>query len=120
MLAGSGYWEEVLLFMNGQTSGLLDPIFEKDVSFYLFRLPLLDGTNNILSILILAGIILTALNYILRGGITYIEGLITIDKRVQRHLAILVSLWIINLSVKFYLDRYALLFNEHGVLYGAS
>ncbi len=120
VIAAGGYWKEVLLFMGAQPAGLADPVFSRDVSFYLFRLPLIDSTNTFLSILLLTGIVFTALNYILRGGITYIEGLITIDRRVKRHLALLVSIWIVNLALKFYLDRYALLFNEHGVLYGAS
>ncbi|VAX31301.1 UPF0182 protein AF1421 [hydrothermal vent metagenome] len=120
VIAAGGYWKEVLLFMGAQPAGLADPVFSRDVSFYLFRLPLIDSMNTFLSILLLTGIVFTALNYILRGGITYIEGLITIDRRVKRHLALLVSIWIVNLALKFYLDRYALLFNEHGVLYGAS
>jgi len=120
VIAAGGYWKEVLLFMGAQPAGLADPVFSRDISFYLFRLPLIDSINSFLSILLLTGIVFTALNYILRGGITYIEGLITIDRRVKRHLALLVSIWIVNLALKFYLDRYALLFNEHGVLYGAS
>ncbi len=120
MLAGSGQWEEVLLFMNGRSAGLTDPLFGRDVSFYIFTLPLLNAANGMLSILILASLTLTALNYALRGGVTYIEGLITIDRRVRTHLALLLSLWIVNLSVNFFLDRYDLLFNDHGVLYGAS
>ncbi len=120
VIAAGGYWKEVLLFMGAQPAGLADPVFSRDISFYLFRLPLIDSINSFLSILLLTGLVFTALNYILRGGITYIEGLITIDRRVKRHLALLVSIWIVNLALKFYLDRYALLFNEHGVLYGAS
>lgn len=120
VIAAGGYWKEVLLFMGAQPAGLADPVFSRDVSFYLFRLPLIGSINSFLSILLLTGIVFTALNYILRGGITYIEGLITIDRRVKRHLSLLVSIWIVNLALKFYLDRYALLFNEHGVLYGAS
>ncbi len=119
-IAAGGYWKEVLLFVGAQSAGLADPVFNRDISFYLFRLPLIDSINGFLGILLLTGIVFTALNYILRGGITYIEGLITIDRRVKRHLALLLSIWIVNLAIKFYLDRYALLLNEHGVLYGAS
>jgi len=118
--AAAGYWEEVLLFMGAQPAGMQDPVFNRDISFYLFRLPLIDSLNGFAGVLLLTGAAFTALNYMLRGGITYIEGLITVDRRVKRHLALLVSLWIVNLAVKFHLDRYALLFNEHGVLYGAS
>ncbi len=120
VLAGAGYWEEVLLFAGGQSTGLSDPVFNRDVSFYLFRLPLIDSVNNFMSLLISVSLLLAAGNYILRGGITYVEGLVTVDRRVRRHLSLLVSLWIVNLSIKFFLDRYDLLFSDHGLLYGAS
>jgi hypothetical protein len=119
-LAGGAYWEEALLFLNSQTAGIADPLLGKDISFYFFRLPLLESVNRGLFILTLAAFTVTALNYFLRGGITYIEGLLTIDRSVKRHLTFLVCLLIVNISFKFYLDRYGLLFNEHNILYGAS
>ena len=37
--AAQGQWETVLKFQNGQPFGVADPIFGKDVSFYMFSLP---------------------------------------------------------------------------------
>jgi uncharacterized membrane protein (UPF0182 family) len=34
-----GNWETVLKFQNGQAFGISDPVFYKDISFYLFSLP---------------------------------------------------------------------------------
>ena len=33
-------WEEALLFLFGGKSGATDPLFGKDISFYLFSLPI--------------------------------------------------------------------------------
>ena len=34
-------WEKFLLYFNGTKAGLTDPIFGKDIGFYMFSLPLL-------------------------------------------------------------------------------
>jgi len=35
-------WEKALLFLYSRSSGTLDPLFGKDISFYLFSLPIYD------------------------------------------------------------------------------
>ncbi len=117
---GMQYWEELLLFLNSSPAGIADPLFNKDVSFYLFVYPFVDRINAILTVLLLTSFFLTGLNYFLRGGISLIEGLVTVDARAKKHLAFLISLFLLTLSLNFFLDRYALLTSEHGVLFGAS
>ncbi len=119
-IAGSRFWEELLLYLNSEISGLKDPIFDIDVSFYIFKLPLLEALLGTFSFCIFIILILILLNYLLRGGVTYIEGLISIDRRVKRHIASLISVLILCIGAKFYLDRYKLLFSDHGILFGAS
>lgn len=119
-LAGTGFWKEAVLFLNSKPAGIADPIFGKDISFYLFTYPFVGIINQAMGQVLIMGALFTALIYFFRGGISYFEGILTIDARTKRHLGILVSLFIVNLAFTFYLDRYALLFREHGVLYGAS
>jgi len=119
-LIGTGFWEDALLFLNSQKAGISDPIFGKDISWYLFIYPFLDIINGGISQLLLLSTIITGLNYFFRGGVSFIEGLVSIDVRVKRHLGILISLILLNLAFKFYLDRFGLLTNDHGVLFGAS
>ena len=118
--SGIQYWEDILLFLNGQPAAVADPLFNKDISFYLFVYPFVDQLTSIFSVLLILSFFVTALNYFFRGGVTFIEGLINVDPRVKRHLGLLVALFLLTLSLNFFLDRYALLTNEHGVLYGAS
>ncbi len=117
---GMGYWEQALLFLNRTPAGLLDPVFGKDVSFYLFTYPFLDSLNGILRILIIVSAVLIIPIYLVRGGIVIIGRLFSVEPGVRRHLSALVSLFLISLSLNFFLDRYGLLTTEHGVLYGAS
>ncbi|HHN66318.1 MAG TPA: UPF0182 family protein [Nitrospirae bacterium] len=119
-LNGSRYWNEILLFTNSIKAGINDPVFGRDISFYIFRYPLLNSLNRVGSLFIFILIITTVANYALRGGITYIEGLFSIDRRVRLHTTLLISLLILNIAFRFYLDRFDLLFSRHEILYGAS
>src|SRR5450759_4774289 len=39
----SAWWLTILKGMNGVALGVRDPLFDRDISFYLFRLPLISG-----------------------------------------------------------------------------
>lgn len=49
-------WEQALLFFFGDASGILDPIYQNDVSFYLFSYPIFDLIQQ--ELLISAGTVL--------------------------------------------------------------
>ena len=117
---GEQYWEQALLFLNSMPAHLADPIFGKDISFYLFTYPFIDEVNTIVRSLIVITALLTVPVYFVRGGIVLMGNLFTVEPGVKRHLAVLVSLFLLSLSFSFVLDRYGLLTSEHGVLYGAS
>ncbi len=117
---GAQYWEQALLFLNSIPANLADPLFGKDISFYLFTYPFIDEVNTVLRSLIVIAALLTVPVYFVRGGIVLMGSLFTVEPGVKRHLAILVSLFLLSLSFSFVLDRYGLLTTEHGVLYGAS
>jgi len=117
---GTHFWEQVLLFLNSTASGIADPLFHKDVSFYLFTFPLIDETNTVFrSLIVLTALLVLAL-YVVRGSIALSGARIIIETPARRHLSVLVSLYLLSLALGFYLDRFGLLFSEHGVLYGAS
>src|SRR5574341_9088 len=117
---GARHWEQALLFLNSVPAGLVDPLFGKDISFFLFSYPFIDAVNTMARGLIVIAALLTATVYLLRGGIVFVGRFRIVEAAVQRHLAVLVSLFLLSLSLGFVLDRYGLLLTEHGVLYGAS
>ncbi len=117
---GMQFWERSLLFLNAPHAGIADPLFGKDISFYLFRYPFLDKLNTALRGLITLAVLLTAAVYLLRGGVQIGDRRIALDPFAKRHIAVLLSLFLLSLAAGYYLDRYGLLLTEHGVLYGAS
>jgi uncharacterized membrane protein (UPF0182 family) len=117
---GTQYWEQALLFLNSTPSGIVDPLFGRDISFYLFQYPFIDAMNTMVrGLLVIAAILATAV-YLLRGGVVLSGRFFSADPFMKRHLGVLVSLFLLSLGFGFALDRFGLLTTEHGVLYGAS
>lgn len=56
-------WFQILVFFNRVPYGLRDPIFEKDLGFYLFQLPLYNQIISSLFGIILALVMLTVIFY---------------------------------------------------------
>lgn len=56
-------WFEILKFSNSTDFNIADPIFNMDISFYVFKLELITNVNQILIGVIIAFVILTVLFY---------------------------------------------------------
>ena len=117
---GSSVWNEFLLFQNRMNVGFSDPVFGKDIGFYLFNIPWFESIKNFISFIIFITTFIVSFNYILRGGIIVQEKNISADKRVKIHVGILAGSFIINIAFGFYLDQFQLLFSPHGIIFGAA
>jgi uncharacterized protein len=123
-------WEVMLKFLQATEFNRLDPIYQKDLGFYLFRLPLLDNLENWWLTLLIAGLILAVLVYVFKGIILFdwrwksfiIEDkwqkLIT--KPIKIHLSLLLAAIALDIAFDFWLERYELLFFPQGVVWGAA
>ncbi|MGD8353787.1 MAG: UPF0182 family protein, partial [Pseudomonadota bacterium] len=114
-------WERILLFIWGGSFGMVDPVYSREIGFYVFRLPLLQAVQSALLWLFLLTFIVVTAGYALAGLIPWRRGEIP-DRTLQpvRHLSILLLLVVTLLGWKFYLDRFDLLFSSGGVVYGAG
>ncbi|HOF05176.1 MAG TPA: UPF0182 family protein [Syntrophales bacterium] len=117
---GASLWSEVLMFANAVPAGQSDPVFGKDIGFYLFKYPFFESLKQFVDFTIVLSAILAGIVYFLGGGILLNQRQIMIDPRVKRHLGILVGLLIINMGPGFYLESLKMLYAEHGVIFGAS
>jgi len=117
---GTQYWDQALLFLNSTPTGVADPLFGRDISFFLFQYPFIDAMNTMVQSLLVIAAILVATVYVLRGGLVISNRFISAAPSMKRHLGVLISLFFLSLAFGFVLDRFGLLYSEHGVLYGAS
>jgi uncharacterized membrane protein (UPF0182 family) len=114
-------WETVLKYWHPTSFGSQDPIFHRDISFYLFQLPLYEGIRLWLLGMIMAAIALAALVYLLKGMIASSDRTgVQVIGNAKAHLSLLLGAIFLLVAWGFWLDRYQLLYSSGKVLFGAS
>jgi uncharacterized protein len=117
----SAWWLTFLKGMNGVALGTRDTLFNRDISFYLFRLPLISGVLSTLITLTLLSLVATAAMYWLRNDITLPPRRASAKPRAARHLGGLLALLFVLMAIRLWIvDTSSLLFSTTGPLVGAS
>ncbi len=120
-LSASASWERLLLWANRSSFNSVDPIFGRDVGFYVFSLPFLSGVIALLSTLVLLCLVLVIPVYSLRGDIVALPKRLRIEPSAGRHLSILLAAFFILMALSlWFVDIPRLLFSSTGPLIGAS
>ncbi len=113
-------WETFLKFSHATNFGISDPIFSKDVGFYIFKLPLykfIQGWYLYLIFLVFSGV---ALSYYFDQSISLLENRFYIYPKAKFHLAILGGFFFLGIAWVYRLKLYGMLYSTRGVAYGAS
>ena len=117
----STWWLTLLKGFNGVPLGSADPVFGRDISFYLFRLPVISGVLSTLITLTFLSLVATLVMYWLRSDITLPPRRATAKPRAARHLAVLLAFWFVLLGVRHWIVGTSnLLYSTTGPLVGAS
>jgi len=129
-LVAAGNWQEILKYISSTAFGTADPIFGKDISFYLFSLPVFQTGLGLIKFLILLALAGSAIIYFLRGSLHF-SGLSTqtgmqslkrlqIDHAARIHLGILLAIFLSFIAAGVYLSRFELLTSQSGLVFGAT
>lgn len=119
-LIAAGNWTIILRFFYPSDFDLLDPQFQKNVSFYIFRFPLWHLLESWLIGLSCCTLLSCALFYLLSGN-SLTEGRFPGFSKTQfRHLSFLGVLVMLALACQHWLNRFDLLYSSRGVVYGAG
>jgi uncharacterized membrane protein (UPF0182 family) len=120
-LGAAGSWMDLLKLINRSAFGVNDPVFGRDVGFYVFVLPAIAtllGSLRSLVILTLFGVVVL---YILRGRISLPPQRITLLSPADRHIAALLVAYLLLTALQIWLVRLPeLLYSTTGPLVGAS
>jgi uncharacterized membrane protein (UPF0182 family) len=117
---GVAHWLDWLRFRNGESFDLLDPVFGRDLSFFVFNLPMLQTLVSYLSFcLILVGLV-TALAYVVQGRIWARPGFMSVAREARRHLFFLAAFGLVLLAANDLLARFDLLRGGRGIVNGAG
>jgi len=112
-------WEAALLFLFGSASGVADPLFSRDISFYLFSLPVYNLLQKevllTFVVLFLVVVFLYRVEHRLLAGSEQ-----ALPRRAYWHISTLALLIVAIICWGFLLERYSLLYETTNlpVFYG--
>ncbi len=115
------HWENVLRFLNPTQFDQTDPIYNTDISFYIFQLPFYQQIQSWLLALLFWGLVIAAVIYVLKGAINLGRGWTNLlTGNVKLHLSVLLAAIAVLITFGFWLQRFELLYSTAGVIYGAG
>jgi uncharacterized membrane protein (UPF0182 family) len=116
-----GRWETWLYFLNRIPFGRTDPILGRDVSFYVFTLPLLEMLQGMayFVVFVMAAVAVAAYVFGEEVGLDAARGLF-VSRRATRHLGSLAALVLLVLAFGAWLQIPQLLTTPSGVVTGAT
>jgi len=111
-------WEIFLRSINSVSFEQLDPVYGKDLSFYVFTLPAYDFLQGWLLgatvVILIASLALYFVNYSLRG-VSF-----TLTTGIKVHVSIIGAVLMFMLAAGHWLDRWELVLSDQGAVFGAA
>lgn len=114
-------WMEVLQVSNRSEFGAVDPIFGREVGYYVFVLPATAALLGFLRSLVILTLIISLAFHALRGRVTLPPQRVGLEPPADKHIAALLVAFLILTALQIWLVRIPeLLFSNTGPLVGAS
>ena len=120
-LTASGHWMDILQMMNASSFGVNDPVFGRDVGFYVFVLPAVSTLIGMLRGLVIITLIASLILHFLRGRVTLPPQRLGLEAPADKHVAALLVGFLILTAIQIWMVRLPeLLYSTTGPLVGAS
>jgi uncharacterized protein len=120
-LATTSAWDTVLLAIYGTPFGIADPVFSRDIAFYVFTLPALSAALGLLLSITIVSLATVTTVYGVRGDIVPGPRRLSIEPSAAIHIGILLAVAFVLLALELWLvDTAGLLYSTTGPLIGAS
>ncbi|MEH2214354.1 UPF0182 family protein [Nostoc sp.] len=114
------HWPKVLQYLHPTLFNSTEPLFDRDISFYVFSLPFWELLELWLMGLCLYGFVAVSLTYLLSAD-SLSQGIFPgFSPQQQRHLFGMGGLLMLVVAFSYWLSRYELVYSTRGVSYGAS
>lgn len=108
-------WKQILLFINQEPFNYTDPIFNNDVSFYFFTLPLIE---MIVSPLMFFSIAIIALNALVYGF--YYRKIRKQPEQLFNKFGFFLVIFFLLMVVNYRVESLKLIYSTRGSVYGAG
>ncbi len=120
-LGVSATWEVWLQWIHRTPFGVTDPVFARDIGYYVFSVPVLSIVLGLVGTLAFVSLLASIPTYLIRGDIAVVPGRLRIEPSAGVHLAVLLAVLLVNSALGLWLvDSANLLYSTTGPLVGAS
>ncbi|HEX2172915.1 MAG TPA: UPF0182 family protein [Dehalococcoidia bacterium] len=130
----ASHWDEVARWTSAVPFDVPDPLFGRDIGFYVFQLPILRLSQTWLLVtgfvLLLTSVVVYFYKLILpqlpsapaRGdlGLPEVQVNLSLERPIKLHLSVLGALVLLCLAAGFWLEISGLVYSTRGVAFGAS
>ncbi|MBI3939751.1 MAG: UPF0182 family protein [Acidobacteria bacterium] len=116
-VAAASKWIEVMQFFHAQPFGKTDPLLGRDISFYVFRLPLYSTLIGYAFLAVVVSLLAAAAIYILAGQFS-VQGKLSLSIPARRHLLALLSLLLLLMAVASWLEVFNMMTLRSGLFAG--
>src|SRR6266496_5672298 len=113
-------WDVFLRFFYHVPYGRNDPVYGKEIGFYLFSLPAYVVLKNWLLLTLATGALLAGAVYWLHEDVDFSQQRPSISPTAVAHGSALLGLFFAVKAWSYVLDRFLLLYGDNGVVVGAS
>ncbi len=117
-MIAQGNWQTILMYLNGQSFGVADPVFHNDVSFYVFSLPFLHTLRGWFVGALIVILIATSGTYLFTYSVQRLK--FEYNRPVLAHISGLIIVILGFFAWGYWLGIWELVYSQRGVVFGAS
>ncbi len=119
-LNATGQWNNYLLFSHSQSFPQSDPVFHKNLGFYIFTLPFVSFVVTWLLVVLIVALIVTTLFHFLNGGIRTTRVSPRVSPRVKAHLSVIGAAIALMKAAGYVIAKWELVNSTNGYAQGAG
>jgi uncharacterized membrane protein (UPF0182 family) len=119
-LAAADRWQTAVGWWYQVPFAVSDPLFDRDVGFFVFTLPAWRFLLGWVTALVIGNIVVAALLHVLRGHVVITNRGVRASAGARGHLLVLAAIWLLVKAADFWLDRFELVYSRRGAAFGAG
>jgi uncharacterized membrane protein (UPF0182 family) len=120
-MSASGIWMEVLQISHRSSFGVTDPVFGREIGYYVFALPAIASILGMIRGLVIFTLIVSLVLHLLRGRVTLPPQRVGLQPPADRHIALLLVSFLLLTAIQIWLVRLPeLLYSSTPTLVGAN
>jgi uncharacterized protein len=116
---GSARWQTWRLFTAGRDFGVTDPIYGRDASWYVFRLPAIEAVQQGLLALLIWTVLVVIAIYAVSLGLERLD-FGNMPRRVTTHVLAIAGLALLLIAAGYVLSMFGILYSRRGFTFGGG